>query len=104
MPDEEFETERQGLIRKNDYHESNAFIIEKVPDKEKKETLYVYSAIPILQKIAQIYKSDSAAEMKPAFIKRVQGTLSSLIFFVLDIENDGHKDPITVDGIPPFSR
>ncbi len=71
LEDQEFNTLRQGVIRSMDYSESNAFVIKQVSEEEKMETLYVHSAIPVLNKIVEIYKSSSEKELTLNFTKRV---------------------------------
>lgn len=82
--------------------DEDAFIIEQTQENYTRDCLQIHSAIPILKEycwdLRKGYKDKVTSKER---MKRVEKTLSELIFFVTDTED---KDPLTCEGIPNQQR
>ena len=60
--------------------------------------------MPYLNKLVEIFKLKRKDLLTDYFLKKVIKVLESLIFFVLNIEDEANKNAIEIESIPPPER
>ena len=77
--------------------------MRKIEETERKDILFIRSALPTLNFLSNVYKAGDEALLTPEFLGSVIEKLEKLIYFILDI-TETDEDTLTLDGIPPEDR
>ena len=87
--------QRKETILSQKLTNENAFKIILVDDSEKNDIFFVKSTFSVLLKFIKMLKIGDKSILKPKLLKKVDATLSSLIFFVIKTNS---KNPIECEG------
>ena len=88
-----------------DFSSEDAFIVQKVQEAEKKDILFVRSALPLLKYLRKAFGSREAAEKVDAEVyKRVVFALQQVIAFLFDKDMSHEVDWFEIEEMPSVKK